>query len=91
LLASVELQNLKKAMAESPADPVMPEAKTSKLSIQPEEKLNKTVQLFPRDPSKVTHIENNLDCKKELTLIKFLQENMDVFAWKLVDMLGVPR
>jgi hypothetical protein len=33
LLASVELQNLKKAMTESPPDPVMPESKRSKISI----------------------------------------------------------
>jgi hypothetical protein len=33
LLASIELQNLKKAMVESPLDPIMPEAKTSNLSI----------------------------------------------------------
>jgi hypothetical protein len=46
LLASIELQNLKKAMAESPSDPVMPESKTSKLSIQPEDKLNKIIQQF---------------------------------------------
>jgi hypothetical protein len=33
LLASIEVQNLKKAMVESPLDPIMPEAKTSNLSI----------------------------------------------------------
>jgi hypothetical protein len=32
-LASVELQNLKKAKVESPPDSVMPESKTYKLSI----------------------------------------------------------
>jgi hypothetical protein len=24
-------------------------------------------------------------------LVKFLQENRDIFAWKFADMLGVPR
>jgi hypothetical protein len=43
LLASIELQNLKKAMTESPLNLVMPESKTSKLSIQPEDKLSKIV------------------------------------------------
>jgi hypothetical protein len=43
LLASIELQNLKKAMTESPLNLVMPESKTSKLSIQPEDKLGKIV------------------------------------------------
>jgi hypothetical protein len=33
LLTSIELLNPKKAMAESPLDPIMPKAKTSKLSI----------------------------------------------------------
>jgi hypothetical protein len=33
LTASVELQELKKAMAESPPDPIMPEVKSSKTSI----------------------------------------------------------
>jgi hypothetical protein len=82
MLASIELQNLKKAMAESPPDPVMPKLKVSKLSIQSEDRLNKTIQLFPSDPSKVTHVRSNLDLKLELTLIKFLQENRDIFTWK---------
>jgi hypothetical protein len=33
LMASTELQELKKALAESHTDPIMPEAKTSKTSI----------------------------------------------------------
>jgi hypothetical protein len=43
LHAFVELQNLKKAMAESPPDPIKLEAKTSKLFVQSEDKLNKTI------------------------------------------------
>jgi hypothetical protein len=50
-------------MAESPPDPVMPKSKASKLSIQSEDRLNKTIQLFPSDPSKVTHVRSNLDLK----------------------------
>jgi hypothetical protein len=63
LLASVDLQTLKKAMAESPPDHVVPEVKASKLPIQPEGKLTKVVQLFPCDSSKVTHIGDNLEPK----------------------------
>jgi hypothetical protein len=65
LMAFIELQNLKKAIVECPRrlDPVMPEVKTSKLSIQLEDKLNKTGHLFPSDRSKVMHIGNNLDHK----------------------------
>jgi hypothetical protein len=62
-LASIKLQNLNKVRVESPPDPIMLEAKTSKLSIQPQDKMNKTIQLFTSDHSKVTHIKNNLDPK----------------------------
>jgi hypothetical protein len=60
LLASVKLQSLKKAMVESPPDPMMLEVKAFKLSIQPEEKVTKTVQLFPSDRFQVMHIGNSL-------------------------------
>jgi hypothetical protein len=63
LTTSTELQVLKKALAESPLDPVMPEAKTSKMSIQPEDTLSKTISLSAEEPSKVAHIGNNLDSK----------------------------
>jgi hypothetical protein len=62
LMASVELQDLKHALAESPPpqDPVMPEAKTS---IQSEDSLGKTIPLSTKEPSKVAHVGNNLDPK----------------------------
>jgi hypothetical protein len=41
----------------------MLEAKTSKMSIQPEDTPIKTVPLFMEEPSKVAHIGNSLDCK----------------------------
>jgi hypothetical protein len=64
LRASVELQELKMALAESPPpDPVMPEAKTTKASIQLEHSLSKTVPLSMEEPSKVAHVRNNLDPK----------------------------
>jgi hypothetical protein len=69
---SAELQELKKALAMSHPDPVMPKAKTSKTYIQLEETLSRTVPLSPDEPSKVTHVGNSLDPKKELVLIKFL-------------------
>jgi hypothetical protein len=63
LTVSVELQELKKALAESPPppDPVMPKAKTSKTSIQPEDSLSKTVSLSMEEHSKVIHVGNNLE------------------------------
>jgi hypothetical protein len=63
LTASTDLQERQKALAESPLDPIMPEAKTSKMSIQPEDLLSKTVPLSTEEPSKVAHVGNNLDPK----------------------------
>jgi hypothetical protein len=64
LMAFAELQDLKHALAESPPlELVMPKAKTSKTSIQPEDSLNKTVLLSMEEPSKVTHVGNNLNPK----------------------------
>jgi hypothetical protein len=63
LIASAELQELKQALAESPLDSVMPEAKTSKTFIQPEDTLSKTILLSAEEPFKVTHIGNSLDPK----------------------------
>jgi hypothetical protein len=63
LAASTKLQEFKQALAESPPDPVMPEARTSKTSIQPENTLSKTILLSAEEPSKVAHIGNSLDPK----------------------------
>jgi hypothetical protein len=63
LTASAELQELKKVLAMSPLDSIMPEAKTSKMSISPDDSLNKTVPLSMEKPSKVAHVGNNLDPK----------------------------
>jgi hypothetical protein len=63
LLASTELQELKMALAESHPDPIMPEAKTSMVSIQLKDNLSKTVPLSLDEPSKVTHVGNSLDPK----------------------------
>jgi hypothetical protein len=63
LTVSTELQELKQALAESPLDPVMPKAKTSKTSIQLEDTLSKMIPLSTEDPSKAAHVGNNLDPK----------------------------
>jgi hypothetical protein len=63
LMASAVLQDLKQALAESPPDPMMPEAKTSKTSIQSEGSLNKTIPLSMEEPSKIAHVGNDLDPK----------------------------
>jgi hypothetical protein len=41
----------------------MPEAKTSKMSIQPKDTLSKTILLSTEEPSKVAHVGNSLDPK----------------------------
>jgi hypothetical protein len=63
LMASVELQELKQALAESPLDPVMPGAETSKTSIQQVDTLTMTIPLSTEEPSKVAHVGNSLDPK----------------------------
>jgi hypothetical protein len=63
LLASAKLQEMKKALVKSQSDPIMPEAKTSKLSIQPEDTLSKMIPLSLDEPSKVTQVGNSLDPK----------------------------
>jgi hypothetical protein len=62
LSTSAKLQELKKALLPS-RDQVMPEAKTSKMSIQPEDSLSKMIPLSPNVPSKVAHVGNSLDPK----------------------------
>jgi hypothetical protein len=41
----------------------MPEAKTFKMSIQPNDTLSKAVLLSTEEPSNVAHVGNNLDPK----------------------------
>jgi hypothetical protein len=77
LLVSAKLQELKKALVESHPDPIMPEAKTSELSIRSEDTHNKTVPLSLGEHSKVAHVGNSLDPKQELMLVKFHQENSE--------------
>jgi hypothetical protein len=63
LLASTEVQELRTALAEFHLDPIMPEAKTSKVSIQLEDNLSKMVPLSLDEPSKVGHVGSGLDPK----------------------------
>jgi hypothetical protein len=63
LTTSTELRELKESLAMSPPDPVMPDSKASKMSIQPEDALSKHISLSTEEPSKVAHIGNTLDPK----------------------------
>ena len=53
-------------------------------------KETKEVDLSTGDKNETTKIRANLNPKYESMLIKFLHANVDVFAWKLVDMPRVP-
>jgi hypothetical protein len=61
---------LKKALVESHPDRIMLEAKTFKMSIQPDDILNKTIPLFLDQPSKATHVGNSLNPNRNLRLKK---------------------
>jgi hypothetical protein len=50
----------------------------------------KEVNLVLGDSSKTARIGASLDPKKEDALISFLREHVDIFAWKPVDMPGIP-
>jgi hypothetical protein len=64
-IASLELLELKESLVESPPplDSVMPDSKTSKMCIQPEDTLSKQIPLSTEEPSKVAHIGNTLNPK----------------------------
>jgi hypothetical protein len=61
LTASIELQELKESLAESPQDLIMPDSKASKMTIQPKDALSKQIPLSTEEPSMVAHIGNTLD------------------------------
>jgi hypothetical protein len=60
LSASTTLRELKESLVESPPDPIMPDSKASKTSIQSEDTLSKQIPLSTEEPSKVAHIGNTL-------------------------------
>ncbi|XP_074354228.1 uncharacterized protein LOC141693119 [Apium graveolens] len=47
------------------------------------------IPLDPLDPEKVTYIGESLDNPLKGQMTTFLQENNDVFAWKIADMSGI--
>jgi hypothetical protein len=63
LTVSTELYELKESLAEFPLDPIKPDSKTYKMSIQPKDTLRKQVLFSTEEPSKVAHIGNTLDPK----------------------------
>ena len=70
----------------------MPSKKPSQPSVKPAGDVGtKTIQLQEGDDSKIAIIGAGLSDKYELELINFLRANRDVFAWKPIDMTGVPK
>jgi hypothetical protein len=63
LTASTELQELKQALAASPLDPVMPDAKISKTSIQWRTHSARRFCCPRRSLPRVAHVGNSLDPK----------------------------
>jgi hypothetical protein len=63
LTVSAELCELKEFLAEFPLDPIKPDSKTYKMSIQPKDTLRTQVLFSTEEPSKVAHIGNTLDPK----------------------------
>jgi hypothetical protein len=51
----------------------------------------KRINLGFADERKTAIISSSLDDKLESTLVRFLQDSRDVFAWQPMDMAGVPR
>jgi hypothetical protein len=52
---------------------------------------DKEIQVDLTEADKKLHISTELEAKKELALITFLRANLDVFAWQISDMSGIPR
>jgi len=67
----------------------LPEQETPRKNSTSKE--HKEVQLVDDSPEKTALIRANLDPKYEDALVRFLRDNVSVFAWKPADMPGVPR
>uniref|UniRef100_A0A2N9GDQ3 Uncharacterized protein n=1 Tax=Fagus sylvatica TaxID=28930 RepID=A0A2N9GDQ3_FAGSY len=59
-----------------------------KILVKPSEELN-TIELEDGHPERTTKIEANLPLKMKESLVQFLKNNKDVFAWSHEDMPGI--
>jgi hypothetical protein len=88
--AMMEIYVASKKLAPSELD--IPEKSDNANKPQPTEEVQvKTIDLGTGDSSKTTTIGAGLDPKQEDTLVSFLWDTRDIFAWKPADMPGVPR
>ena len=63
IIASLALSKKLQKAAELPERSVVPQSKSAKLALKPEEKITKTIRLDSEDPAKVTNIGTQLDPK----------------------------
>lgn len=49
-----------------------------------------TIELVEGEPTKTTKVGMNLDISTKEKIIRFLRENLDVFAWSHGDMPAIP-
>jgi hypothetical protein len=76
----------------APTELEIPEKTDTANKPQPSEEVQvKAIDLGTGDNSNTTMIVVGLEPKYEDVLISFLRANRDIFAWKPVDMPGVPR
>jgi hypothetical protein len=76
--------------AQAPSDELeVPQQQTTRKNIKSKE--HKEVRLVDSDPEKIALIGANLDAKQEDTIVRFLRDNVSVFAWKPADIPGVLR
>jgi hypothetical protein len=69
----------------------IPDPKHHARNFEPAEDV-KLVPLDPTDPNgKALSVSATLDPKYEAVLVDFLRANIDIFAWSLLDMPGIPR
>ena len=50
-----------------------------------------TIELVEGESTKVTKVGTSLDPLTKGEIVKFLKENIDVFAWNHEDMLGISK
>ncbi|KAK6142983.1 hypothetical protein DH2020_023331 [Rehmannia glutinosa] len=50
----------------------------------------KIIEVVPGDSSKVTRIGTSLAPEVEVSLTAFLRENVNIFAWEMNDLTGIP-
>ena len=90
LVPSPEIEKPQNAEGENIilSDDIDPRIGKDKSELQAIEELEE-VNIDPQNPSRMVKLGKNLCGERKAELIKFLQENLDVFAWSHEDMVGI--